>query len=144
MAWPRVAAYLSSMSFPLPASPARFFRFGLGAVWLAVMAGCAAEGTEPRGGVAAAREPAAIMPGDYLYYSSYNVYYNREARQYVFLQGGVWVSRTLPEGVPLKTLQASPVVRMVFHDTPDSHNAERLRQHPNNWAPPGATTPPPG
>jgi hypothetical protein len=113
--------------------------FAAAAMLLVLPTGCTTVVDAP---VAANAMPAAntifTIDGDYDYFPGYNAYYNRDNHQYVFLEGGYWVSRPAPYGVATNVLRASPSVRMEFRDSPASHNAEMVRKYPHNWVPPGA------
>jgi uncharacterized protein YijF (DUF1287 family) len=70
---------------------------------------------------------------DYVYYPGYEVYYSRTRHQYVYPEGGVWVSRPAPRGVSVDVLMASPSVAVDFHDSPASHHAAMMQRYPRNW-----------
>jgi hypothetical protein len=78
------------------------------------------------------------MQDNYVYYPSYGVYYNSSRRQYAYQDKGAWVSRSSPNGVSADVLQASPSVKMDFHDSPGKHHAEMVQKYPKNWTSPGA------
>ena len=82
--------------------------------------------------------PAVVSPDNYVYYPSYGVYFNSSQRQYAYLKGNAWVSSPEPFGVTAGVLQASPSVRMDFHDAPARHHAEMVQKYPKNWTAPGA------
>jgi hypothetical protein len=79
--------------------------------------------------------PAVEVQDDYVYYPSYGIYYNSSRRQYASLEGGAWVSEPAPRGVAAGELQASPSVKMSFHDAPANHHADTIRQYPKTWKP---------
>lgn len=83
-------------------------------------------------------EPNAIfaVQDDYVYYPAYQVYYSSSRRQYAYPEGGRWVSQPAPRGVSVNALQASPSVKMNFHDSPANHHAAVVKQYPKNWPPP--------
>jgi hypothetical protein len=83
--------------------------------------------------------PAVIVQDDYLYYPSYGVYYSGSRHEYAYLEGGAWVSRAGPAGISVAVLQASPSVKMAFHDSPANHHAAIARQYPKNWKPARST-----
>lgn len=85
-------------------------------------------------------EPYAIfaVQDDYVYYPGYQVYYSNSRRQYAYPEGGRWVSQPAPRGVSVSALQASPSVKMAFHDSPANHHAAVVQQYPKNWRPPGS------
>jgi hypothetical protein len=116
--------------------------FMLGAVLLIMLTECVGYDEEPRAGSVDGTPPAvettAVMQDDYVYYPGYDVYYNSNRRQYAYLEGGAWVSRPAPCGVPVDVLLASPSVRMDFHDSPAQHHAVMVQKYPRKWAPPGS------
>jgi hypothetical protein len=83
-------------------------------------------------------EPNAIfaVQDDYIYYPNYQVYYSNSRHQYAYPEGGRWVSQPAPRGVSVNMLQASPAVKMNFHDSPANHHAAMVQQYPKNWPPP--------
>jgi hypothetical protein len=122
----------------------------LNAVLLLTLTGCGREAADPSLGVQAQspavvetpapavvqiQSPAADVQDDYVYYPSYGVYYNSSRHQYASLEGGAWVSEPAPRGVAVRELQASPSVKMDFHDAPANHHAATVRQYPKNWKP---------
>ncbi len=76
-----------------------------------------------------------LAPDDYVYYPSYGIYYGSGRRQYASLDGGAWVSQPAPRGVSVDVLQASPSVKMDFHDAPANHHAATVKQYPTTWKP---------
>ena len=76
-----------------------------------------------------------VIEDDYVYYPSYQIYYSHHRHQYAYRDGHRWISRPAPPGVSLRHLQASPSVRMEFHDSPAHHHEEITRQYPRNWSP---------
>jgi hypothetical protein len=113
--------------------------FVLGAFLLVTLTGCVVDQPQQRSAYAAPSvETTVVEQGDYVYYPDYQVYYNSRRHQYAYLEGGAWVSRPAPRGVPINVLVASPSVRMNFHDAPANHHAEIVRQYPKNWRPSGA------
>jgi len=83
-------------------------------------------------------EPNAIfaVQDDYVYYPDYQVYYSSSRHQYAYPEGGRWVSQPAPRGVPVNVLQASPAVKMDFHDSPANHHTAVVQQYPKNRPPP--------
>lgn len=82
-------------------------------------------------------EPSVVVvQDDYVYYPEYEVYYSRTRREYVYPEGGLWVSRPAPRGISVNVLVSSPSVAVDFHDSPAAHHAAVIRQYPRNWAPP--------
>jgi hypothetical protein len=111
--------------------------FMLGAVLLGTLTGCVGYVDGPRAGYYA--EPSvAVVQDDYVYYPGYQVYYSSSRHQYAYQEGHAWVSRPAPRGVSINVLQASPSVRMDFHDSPANHHAAVVKQYPKNWASPGS------
>jgi len=80
-------------------------------------------------------EPAFATQDDYVYYPAYNLYYSSHLHKYASLEGGVWVSRPAPRGVSVKVVEASPSVKMDFHDSPAKHHEEVIKKYPKDWAP---------
>ena len=82
-------------------------------------------------------DPNAIfaVQDDYVYYPAYQVYYSSSRCQYAYLEGGMWVLQPEPRGIPVNVLQASPAVRMNFHDSPVNHDAAVVQQYPKDWPP---------
>lgn len=112
---------------------------GFGTACLGLLAGCAGYVDGPRAGVYAPAPSVYVETGiavqdDYVYYPDYQVYYSSGRRQYVYLDGGSWVSRAAPPGVSVDLLFASPSVKVDFHDSPANHNAEIVKQYPKHWA----------
>ena len=117
-----------------------FFRaskagMALGALLLTSLTGCMAYVDAPRAEIDTG-PPVFVAHDDYVYYPSYGVYYSSSRRQYAYLDGNAWVARPAPRGVSVNVLQASPSVRMDYHDSPANHHAATVRQYPKNWAPP--------
>jgi hypothetical protein len=115
--------------------------FVLGAVLLVTLTGCVGYVDGPRAGMY--MEPPMVEGGvviqdDYVYYPGYQVYYSSSRHQYAYREGRAWVSRPEPRGISINVLQASPSVRMDFHDSPANHHAAVVKQYPKNWAPPGS------
>lgn len=80
-------------------------------------------------------DTAFVIDDDYVYYPNYQIYYSHYRHQYVYRDGRQWICRPAPPGVSLRRLQASPSVRMKFHDSPARHHEEIIRQYPRNWSP---------
>jgi hypothetical protein len=83
-------------------------------------------------------ETTFVIEDDYVYYPSYQIYYSSRRHQYAYRDGHNWISRPAPHGVSLNRLQASPSVRMEFHDSPAQHHEAVTQQYPKNWSPPRA------
>ena len=106
------------------------------AALLGTLTGCVGYVDGPRAGVYA--EPSVVVvQDDYVYYPNYECYYSVSRHQYAYRDGRNWVSRPAPRGVSVNVLQASPSVRMNFHDSPAQHHAEVVKQYPKNWKPSG-------
>ena len=84
-------------------------------------------------------EAGVVAQHDYVYYPGYEVYYSRNTRQYVYLDGRSWIARPAPSRVSVDVLFAAPSVAVDFHDHPSRHHATVVRQYPKHWAPPGAS-----
>jgi hypothetical protein len=112
--------------------------FALGAVLLMALAKCVSN-ADAQSAVLTVNTPvvvpSVVVQDNYVYYPSYGVYYNSSRHQYAYMDGNAWVSRPAPLGVSAEVLLASPSVRMDFHDSPEKHHAEMLKQYPKNWAP---------
>ena len=83
-------------------------------------------------------ETTFIIEDDYVYYPSYQIYYSSRRHQYAYRDGHNWISRPGPHGVSVRQLQASPSVRMEFHDSPAQHHEAVTQHYPKNWSPPRA------
>jgi len=79
-----------------------------------------------------------LVVDDYVYYPNYECYYSASRHQYAYRDGGRWISRPAPHGVSVRRLQASPSVRMEFHDSPAQHHEAVTKQYPKNWKPAAA------
>jgi hypothetical protein len=108
----------------------------LGAVLLATLTGCVGSVEGPGASVYVAPPSVEVAASaDYIYYPSYNAYYNSDQHVFVYMDGGAWVSRPNFPGVSVDVLLASPSVRMDFHDSPANHNAEIVRRYPGTSGP---------
>jgi hypothetical protein len=110
-----------------------------GAALFGVLTGCVTHDHRPQQGTLYA-PPApgyVVVEDDYVYYPGYQVYYSRNRRQYVYLEGRSWVARPAPPRVSVEVLVASPSVRLDFHDAPSTHHSKVVQQYPKHWAPPG-------
>jgi hypothetical protein len=106
------------------------------AALLGTLTGCVGYVDGPRAGYYA--EPSVVVvQDDYVYYPNYECYYSVSRHQYAYREGNAWVSRPAPRGVSVNMLQASPSVRMDFHDSPAQHHAAVVKQYPKNWKPSG-------
>jgi hypothetical protein len=108
------------------------------AALLGTLAGCVGYVDRPAQG-SAYDEPAAtfLVQDDYVYYPNYECYYSVSRQQYAYREGNIWVARPAPPGVTVNVLQASPSVKMDFHDSPANHHAVVVQKYPKNWKPPG-------
>ena len=104
---------------------------------LGALTGCVGYVDGPRAGYYA-EPPAVVVQDDYVYYPDYEVYYSSSRHQYAYREGSAWVSRPAPRGVSVDVLVRSPSVRMDFHDSPEHHHAEVVKQYPRNRAQPGS------
>jgi hypothetical protein len=110
--------------------------FMLCAALLMTLTGCSTYVERPPQGSVYV-DPNAIfaVQDDYVYYPAYQVYYSSSRCQYAYLEGGMWVLQPEPRGIPVNVLQASPAVRMNFHDSPVNHDAAVVQQYPKDWPP---------
>jgi len=120
-----------------------FFRtnkvgFVLCGVLLGTLTGCVAYVDRPPQGSVYVAPPVVVVQDDYVYYPDYEIYYSSSRHQYAYLEGGAWVSRSAPRGVSVNVLLRSPSVRMDFHDSPEHHHPEVVRQYPGHRAQPGS------
>ena len=105
---------------------------------LGTLTGCVAYVDRPPQGSVYMAPPVVVVEDDYIYYPDYEIYYSSSRHQYAYLEGRAWVSRPAPRGVSVNVLFASPSVRMDFHDSPEHHHAEVVRQYPGHRAQPGS------
>ena len=56
----------------------------------------------------------------------------------MYLKGDVWITQSAPDCVSAEVLMVSPSVDMDFHDSPERHHAEMLKNYPHDWKPSGA------
>jgi len=115
----------------------------LGTAFLGLMAGCVGYVGGQREAVYAPAPSVYVESGiaaqdDYVYYPAYQVYYSSERQQYVYLDGGSWVSRAAAPRVSANVLFASASVKVDFHDSPANHNAEIVKQYPTHWTSPAS------
>lgn len=115
--------------------------FLLGVALLAMLAGCVGYVDRAETGSVYEVSPVQttfVIEDDYVYYPGYQIYYSSRRHQYAYRDGRDWVSRPAPYGVSIGRLQASPSVRMEFHDSPAQHHEVVVKQYPRNWSPPRA------
>ena len=74
-------------------------------------------------------------PDDYVYYPKYGAYYSPIHHRYYYQDHGSWGWRETPPGVSPDVFLRSPSVKVNFHDAPDKHHAEIVRQYPKDWTP---------
>jgi hypothetical protein len=74
-------------------------------------------------------------PDDYVYYPKYGAYYSPIHHRYYYQDHGAWGWRDKPLGVAPDVFLQAPSVKMNFHDAPDKHHADIVRQYPKDWAP---------
>ena len=111
-----------------------------GMALLTLLTGCVGYVAGPRARVVVDQPVVGVMvgvPDEYIYYPSYDVYYNSSRREYAYMDEGRWVSRPQPYGVSVNVLVALPSVRMNFHDSPANHHAAVRQSYPRNWKPAG-------
>jgi hypothetical protein len=118
-----------------------FIGFVFGTALLSVVTGCIGYVERPPRQAAYVQPPPVyvetqVVQPEYVYYPGYQVYYIRNTRQFVYVEGRSWVSRPAPPHVSADVLLASPSVRLEFHDHPSIHNATVVKQYPKHWAPP--------
>lgn len=83
--------------------------------------------------------PVAIVDSDdYVYYPGDEVYYDNTHRLYVYQDNGAWIRRAAP---PRFWHREDPSVPMNFHDAPERHHPDVVRQYPRTWRPSGAAHP---
>ena len=112
-------------------------RLGLGLVILALLAGCAdtpawsSLSTVP---TSAQLQSARGRSSSYVYFASYEIYYDQNGGRYTYWDGRGWITRAEPPpGIPAELLENSPSVAMTFSDAPWWHHAAVVRTYPRNW-----------
>ena len=110
----------------------------LGAVFLLTLTGCVAYVDRPPQGSVYVAPPVVVVQDDYVYYPDYEIYYSNSRHQYAYREGRAWVSRPAPRGISVDVLRGSRSVRMDFHDSPEHHHADVVRQYPRNREQPGS------
>ena len=113
---------------------------GLSAALLVTLTGCVSYTDRPSEGslyMVPRVETTVVVQDDYVYYPGYQIYYSSSRHEYAYRDGRNWVSRPAPRGVSINRLQASPSVRMDFHDSPAQHHEAVVKQYPKNWKPSG-------
>jgi hypothetical protein len=113
-------------------------KFLLGAALLVTLTGCVGYVNGPRAGIYVEPplvETEFLIQDDYVYYPSYQIYYSSSRHQYAYRDGRRWISRPAPHGVSVRRLEASPFVRLEFHDSPARHHETVVQQYPRNWTP---------
>ena len=79
----------------------------------------------------AAQIKAVLGQGNsYLYYPDYEIYLDRDRRQFTYWDGGALITRSeLPPGVSRTQLAAARVVVLASRETPELHRAAVARDH---------------
>ncbi len=77
-----------------------------------------------------------MVTDDYVYYPQYEVYYSAHRHQYGYRDSNGWSWRAGPPNVSATVLFASPSVQMEFHDSPERHHGDVIRNYPRNWKQP--------
>ena len=72
---------------------------------------------------------------NYVYYPGQEVYYNSTRHQYVYRDGKSWVTRPEPPRTAVKTLPSAPSVPVQFHDAPERHHSDIVKEYPKTWKP---------
>ena len=104
----------------------------MGAALFATLAAYADEPSRP----AVQIQAGVMIQDDYDYYPAYETYYSRNRHEYVYRDGDSWVRRSEPRGVTVETLFAAPSVRLDFHDSPEQHHNDVIRNYPKSWSRP--------
>ena len=113
-------------------------RLILGLAVVASLTSCVAYTDRPLQGSTYVEPYSTFAPeDDYVYYPEYECYYSASRHQYAYREGNAWVGRPAPRAVSVNVLQASPSVKMDFHDSPANHHAAVAQQYPRNWKPSG-------
>ena len=106
----------------------------------ASMTGCTSSGSNPRQVQPATQsvqaQATAEIRDDYDYFPGHEIYYSRNRKEYVYLDGYAWVRRLEPRGVSVAVLLGSPSVRLDFHDSPSNHHRAVVQTYPRDWARP--------
>ncbi len=137
-----VPSYSHPMSDKKLACNADKVGLALAAAFLVTLTGCVGYVDGPRAGVY--MEPAVqvdagfVGQDDYVYYPGYQMYYGSRSHRWYDREGSSWVAHPAPRGVSVEVLHSSPSVRMDFHDSPEHHHSEVVRQYPKNWKPAGS------
>jgi len=110
---------------------------GLGLLVLTLLAGCADTPTWSSMSVVPSSAQLQAVRGrapSYVYFARYEIYFERTLRQYTYVEGNAWVTRSEPPpGVPVALLEASPSVALNYSDTPQRHHAAVVSSYPRNW-----------
>jgi hypothetical protein len=142
MATRAVRDYSRRMNDKKPFFNADKVGLALAAAFLVTLTGCVGYVDGPRAGVY--MEPAVqvdagfVGQDDYVYYPGYQMYYGSRSHRWYDREGSSWVAHPAPRGVSVEALHSSPSVRMDFHDSPEHHHSEVVRQYPKNWKPAGS------
>jgi len=112
----------------------------IAAALFATLVGYAAEPpiqrNEERDRPATQIQAGVVIQDDYDYYPGYETYYSRNRHEYVYRDGDTWVRRSEPRGVTAEALFAAPSVRLDFHDSPEQHHNDVIRNYPKSWSRP--------
>ncbi len=76
-------------------------------------------------------DPYGQAPDDYVYYPDAGVYYSTTHHDYIYPEGGRWIRRYDPPRVS----EWGPSVHLWFHDAPERHHEDVIRNYPQNWRP---------
>ena len=112
-------------------------RIGLGLVIMVMLAGCA--DTPTWSSLSAMPTSAQLQAArgrlsSYVYFTSYEIYFDHHGGQYTYWDGRGWVTRgEPPPGISLELLENSPSVAMDFPDAPWGHHATVVQSYPRNW-----------
>ncbi|MDB6094096.1 MAG: hypothetical protein JWM32_1658 [Verrucomicrobia bacterium] len=102
---------------------------------LASTTGCTSSGYASAGYASSAPAGPVVYNDDYIYYPEYEVYYSNTHHQYVYRDGRSWVRRSAPPQAWANRFPSAPSVRVDFHDAPERHHAEVVRNYPRTWKP---------
>jgi hypothetical protein len=76
-----------------------------------------------------------VVVDDYYYYPEFGIYFGARSHNWYYRDGGRWIHAARPPGYRLSEIHRSPSVHMEFHDGPERHHADVVRQYPRNWHP---------
>lgn len=107
----------------------------LGAVAMMGFAGCATSGDPINtllglvGNVGLGGRSA--VQSDYLYYPEYDIYYNRNTREFLSVENNRWVVRDYPRHVSPDRIFATRAIRLDGYDSPEHHRNTYYQQNRN-------------